>query len=82
MDVLQYFAIEELIASPAGQKLRQAMEIVESVQNHLDALVQKDEEERLTLLKIGTVFQLFLIDTLASGKKASELTADEWKNLT
>lgn len=81
MDVLQDFAIEELIASTAGQKLRQAIEIVESVQSHVAALMQKDEEERLTLLKIGTVFQLFLIDTLASGKKASELTADDWKNI-
>ena len=81
MDVLQDFAIEELIAFPAGQKLRQAMEVVESVQRHVAALMQKDEEERLTLLKIGTVFQLFLIDTLASGKKASELTADDWKNI-
>ncbi len=81
MDVLQDFAIEGLIASPAGQKLRQAMEIVESVQRHVAALMQKDEEERLTLLKIGTVFQLFLIDTLASGKKASELTDDDWKNI-
>ena len=81
MDVLQDFAIEELLASPAGQKLRQAIEAVESVQSHVAALMQKDEEERLTLLKIGTVFQLFLIDTLASGKKASELTADDWKNI-
>ena len=81
MDVLQDFAIEELVASPVGQKLRQAIEIVESVQSHVAALMQKDEEERLTLLKIGTVFQLFLIDTLASGKKASELTADDWKNI-
>ena len=81
MDVLQDFAIEELLASPVGQKLRQAIEVVESVQSHVSALMQKDEEERLTLLKIGTVFQLFLIDTLASGKKASELTADDWKNI-
>jgi hypothetical protein len=81
MDVLQDYAIEELIASPVGQKLRQAIEVVESVQSHVAALMQKDEEERLTLLKIGTVFQLFLIDTLASGKKASELTADDWKNI-
>ena len=79
MDVLQDFAMEELVASPVGQKLRQAIEVVESVQSHVAALMQKDEEERLTLLKIGTVFQLFLIDTLASGKKASELTADDWK---
>ena len=81
MDVLQDFAIEELIVSPVGQKLRQAIEVVGSVQSHVAALMQKDEEERLTLLKIGTVFQLFLIDTLASGKKASELTADDWKNI-
>lgn len=81
MDVLQDFAIEELVASPVGQKLCQAIEVVESVQSHVAALMQKDEEERLTLLKIGTVFQLFLIDTLASGKKASELTADDWKNI-
>lgn len=81
MDVLRDFAMEELIASPAGEKLRQAMEAVESVQRHVAALMQKDEEERLTLLKIGTVFQLFLIDTLASGKKASELTDEDWKHI-
>ena len=81
MDVLQDFAIEELIASPVGQKLRQAMEVVESVQRHVEAFMQKDEEERLTLLKIGTVFQLFLVDTLASGKKPSDLTDDDWKHI-
>lgn len=81
MDVLQDFAMEELIATPAGQKLRQAMEIFESVHRHMEAFTQKDEEERLTILKIGTVFQLFLIDTLASGKKPSELTDDDWKHI-
>ena len=81
MDVLQELPIDELIASPAGQKLLQALEVVQSLQKHMDALMEKDEDERLTLLKIGTVFQLFLVDTLASGKKPNELTNEDWKNI-
>ncbi len=81
MDVLQDLVIDELISSPVGQKLRDAMEIAETVQSHIYALMGNGKDEQFTLLKIGTVFQLFLVDTLASGKKPNELTDKDWKNI-
>ena len=78
---LKDMALEELLSSPAGQKLQQAMEVFAGVQRHLYALCNSEDGERLNLLKIGTVFQIFLIDTLASGKKVSEFTQDDWMNI-
>lgn len=74
-------ALDELTASPAAQKLSQAMETISAVQEKLFALFANGDGMSLNLLRIGTVFQIFLIDTLASGKKAGELTKDDWKNI-
>lgn len=78
---MQSLMIEELEASPAGEKLNQVMGVVENVQRHLAALQEKQGEEKLTLLKIGTVFQIFLVDTLASGKQINQLTEEDWKEI-
>ena len=73
--------IAELLASPVGQKLQKAMQTIEKVQNVLYALATCEESEKLTLLKIGTVFQIFLVDTLASGKRPNELDKEDWLNI-
>ena len=80
-ETLQSLLIEELAASPVGEKLNQVMGVVESVQKHMAALHEKQGEEELTLLKIGTVFQIFLVDTLASGKQINQLTEEDWKEI-
>ena len=81
MDIIQDIVIDELAESPAGQKLTRALEVYETVQRHLAVLAEKSSEEKLTLLKIGTVFQLFLVDTLASGKQISQMTEEDWKGI-
>ena len=78
---LKGLVIEELLASPAGQKIQQVMDVIASVQKHVFALKDSEDGARLKLLRIGTIFQIFLIDTLARGKKASELTPEDWKKL-
>lgn len=80
-ETLHSLLIEELEASPAGEKLNQVMGVVENVQRHLAALHDKQGEEKLTLLKVGTVFQLFLVDTLASGKQLKQMTEEDWKGI-
>lgn len=74
-------AIEDLLDSDAGTKLKQAMDTVAAVQKSLFALSSNGDGPALNLLRIGTVFQIFLIDTLASGKKAGELSKDDWKSI-
>ncbi len=81
MDILKEFAIDELLGSPAGNWLGQAMETVRKVQRTLFALADSEDSAQLNLLKIGTVFQIFLIDALAGRKEPEKLTKKDWKNI-
>lgn len=81
MEVLQEIAIEELRNSPAGQKISQAMETVAAVQRNLCALAESEDSTQLNLLKIGTIFQIFLIDTLASGADSQKIKPEEWGSI-
>lgn len=81
IDIIRDIAIDELMQSPAGEWLEKAVEKVSDVQRVVLALSEKEEDEKLTLLKIGTVFQIFLVDTLASGKKVKDLKDTDWKSI-
>jgi len=80
-DFILDYAIDELLSTPVGKKLEQAMNAVMAVQRGLQALSGNGDGVSLNLLRIGTVFQIFFIDVLASGKRANELTAEDWKNI-
>jgi len=81
MDVLQEIAINELRNSPVGEKITQAMETIAAVQRNLCALAESEDSAQLNLLKIGTVFQVFLIDTLASGADPTKMKPEEWGSI-
>ena len=81
MEELKKAAINNLLDTSEGKKLTAAMKQLEFCQKNLFALLDSDDEEKLTLLKIGTVFQIFLVDKLATGKSASDLTEDDWKDI-
>ena len=78
---LQEETINKLLDNPEVKKLTAAMKRLEFCQKNLYALLDSDDEEKLTLLKIGTVFQIFLVDKLATGKSTSDLTEDDWKDI-
>lgn len=85
MDVLkeiaQEIAIDELRNSPAGEKISRAMETVAAVQRNLCALAESEDSTQLNLLKIGTVFQIFLVDKLASGADPRKMKPEEWGSI-
>ena len=81
IDLIKDIAIDELLQSPAGEWLGKAVETVSGIQRTLFAISENDDGNEMTLLKIGTVFQIFLIDTLASGKRPEELNEEDWKNI-
>ena len=68
-DSFREIVIDEFLSSPAGQKLQKAMEIITSLHRNVS-----EDGAQLNLLRIGTVFQIFLIDTLAGGKKPGEFS--------
>ena len=81
MEELKTAAINKLLNTSQGKKLADAMRRFEFCEKNLFALLNSDDEEKLTLLKIGTVFQIFLVDKLATGKSPSDLTEDDWKDI-
>ena len=80
-DSIPELLLREFLSSPSGEKIRQIMETIATVQRRLIELAESKNQRQLDLLKIGTVFQIFLVDVLASGKKPANLTDDDWKGI-
>lgn len=80
-DELKEIAIDELLDSPVGGWIGKAMDTVDSAQRVLFSVFVGEDSNRLRLLKIGTVFQIFLVNTLASGKGPKDLSKEDWKNI-
>ena len=81
IDEIRNLPIERLFGTSAAERVEQILNTVDTVQRSLFSLAEKDDSDQFTLLKIGTVFQIFLINTLASGKKAGDLTREDWQNI-
>lgn len=81
MDIIQELGIDIFLNSSVADTIRRTLDTIALVQENLFALANNEDNRQLDLLKIGTVFQLFLIDTLASGKKTRDLTGKDWENI-
>ena len=79
--MIRNITIDELLSSDSVQKIRQMIDVISSVQKGLCKLASSEDSAQLNLLKIGTVFQIFFIDVLASGKQPGELTEEDWKDI-
>ena len=75
-------ALNELLSEDAKQKVSKAIEAMFDVQRGLSALMNSEEGRQLDSLKIGTTFQIFLIDTLAKGKRPEDLTKEDWEDIS
>ena len=80
MDIIRKTAIDVFLASSPGSAVKRAMDTVASVQKNFAALVDSEDSDQLKLLKIGTVFQIFLIDALASRGNDRNKKLD-WKSI-
>lgn len=75
------YAIDYLVSSPVGEKLQKAMAAFERVQENLYALMDKKGEDRLTLMKCGTILTFSILKKLVSGAKIKDFSADDWKEI-
>ena len=80
MDILRDMAIDDLLKSSIGQQIQQAMSTISEIQRVLYAIADNDNP-RLKLLRMATVFQLFLIDTLATKRTIGNLTEEDWADI-
>ena len=78
---LQNIVIEQFLPASAAEKLKQVLGIISSVQRGLYAFAASNDSEKLNILKIGTVFQIFFLDTLAGRKSPKDLKEKDWKGI-
>ena len=75
------FALEQLMKTPAGEKLQQALQLIQTMQEHLVALSEKEEAARTTGAKAATVLTLAVLQKIASGKSPASFDTEDWKEL-
>lgn len=74
-------ALEQLMKTPAGCKLQQAVQIIEAVQKHYFALAEKQDEMGMTGIKAVTVLTFAILRKIADGKLPSQLDGQDWKDI-
>lgn len=80
-DYIKDIIIDQFFESPIGEKLQKAMQILENIQTHMEALSEKQDEMDITGIKAITVFTFAILKKIAEGNKVSELTQDDWKGI-
>lgn len=75
------FALEQLMKTPAGEKLQQALQLIQTMQEHLAALSAKEEAPSVTGAKAATVLTLAVLKKIASGKTLSSFNKEDWEEL-
>lgn len=79
--LLKDLALEQLMKSPVGEKLQQAMRIFQNVESHYVALAEKQDEMGMTGIKAITMLTFAVLRKIADGKMPSELNAQDWKEI-
>ena len=75
------FVLEQLMKMPAGEKLQQALQLIQTLQKHLAAMSEKEEAASVTGAKVATVLTLAVLKKIASGKSPSSFDTEDWKEL-
>ena len=75
------FALEQLMKTSAGEKLQQALQLIQTMQEHLTALSEKEEAPSVTGAKVATVLTLAVWKKIASGKRPSSFDQEDWKEI-
>ncbi len=78
---LKNLALDQLLHTPVGEKLGQAIEMIQVVQNHFYAILEKQDELDLTSAKAATIATFAILRKIAEGKSPSKFEADDWKDI-
>lgn len=79
--LLKDLALDQLMKSPLGEQLQQAMYIFDKVQTHYFALAEKQDEMGMTGVKAVTVLTFAILRKIAEGKFPSQLDGQDWKEI-
>lgn len=78
---LKGLRLEQLIQTSVGAKIQQAIEIIQNIQNHYFAIIEKQDELDMLGIKAATVMTFAVLRKIAEGKNPSGFDADDWKDI-
>lgn len=74
-------AIRELMHHPAGEKLKKAADVIQTVYDNLSSINAKDESIELTAIKSTTVMAFAILKRIANGVSPNNFTKTDWKEI-
>lgn len=80
-DFLIGLTLEQLSQTSIGEKLQQAADVLQSVQNHFFAFTQKQDELDLLGVKAATIAAFAILRKIGEGKAPACFSQDDWKDV-
>ena len=75
------FALEKFMLTSAGEKIAQALKLIEKLQDNAVALHNNKDEIFITSVKSVTVLTFAMLKVFAEGKGPGDITKEDWKNI-
>jgi len=75
------FALEKFMLTSAGEKIAQALKLIEKLQDNAVALYNNKDEIFITSVKSVTVLTFAMLKVFAEGKGPGDITKEDWKNI-
>lgn len=73
--------LEQLSQTSIGEKLQQAVDVLQSVQSHFFAFAEKQDELDLLGMKATTIAAFAILRKIGEGKAPAHFAQDDWKDI-
>lgn len=80
-DFLKNINLEYLMNYSWGEKLQEALEIIEQVQEKLHAYCANEDGEQIVNIRVGPVLALAVLKKVADGKMPKEFSQQDWMDI-
>lgn len=78
---LRELAMQQLMKTPYGEKLQQAMRCYQAASAHIRAVIDSDEAPETTGMKILTILTFGILQKVARGKTPAQLDKQDWQDI-
>lgn len=78
---LEELALEQLMHTAVGERLQQAIAVIQSIQKHSFAILEKQDELDMLGVKTVTIATFAVLRKIAEGKSPSDFNSDDWKDV-
>ena len=75
------FTIEKLMQTSAGEKIEQALKLIEKLHDNAVSLYNNKDELFITSMKSVTVLTFAMLKVFAEGKAPGDITKEDWKTI-